>query len=150
MHRYIMTKQFLSSLLFLSFLTIAINGITQQNDETAIRKILSNQTEQWNKGNIESFMSGYWHNVSLLFVGKSGARYGFNTTLDNYKKGYPDTAAMGKLNFKILEVKKLSAEYYFVLGEWQLIRSIGDLKGFYTLLFRKINHQWVIVADHSS
>jgi hypothetical protein len=70
--------------------------------------------------------------------------------LNNYKKGYPDTAAMGKLEFNIISVQKLSGSYYTVVGRWFLKRSIGDVGGHYTLLFRKIKGQWVIVQDHSS
>ncbi len=101
-------------------------------------------------GNIENFMKGYWQNDSLMFIGKSGVTYGWRKTLDNYKKHYPDTIAMGKLNFKLLEFKTLSPVYYFVVGKWHLQRSIGDLEGHFTLLFKKINGEWFIAADHSS
>ncbi len=137
---------FSACLLLFSFCSVA----QYHADETAIRKILTSQTIEWNKGNIESFMQGYWKSDSLLFVGKNGPSYGFARTLANYKKGYPDTAAMGKLSFDILKVQRLSADHYFVLGKWMLKRSIGDLSGHYTLLFRKIGGEWKIVVDHSS
>jgi hypothetical protein len=57
---------------------------------------------------------------------------------------------MGKLDFNILVVKKLSAEYYYIVGKWHLQRTIGDLSGHYDLLFRKIKGKWIIIADHSS
>jgi hypothetical protein len=57
---------------------------------------------------------------------------------------------MGKLSFDILLVKRLSLEYFQVVGKWHLERSIGNLSGHYTLLFKKINGKWVIIADHSS
>jgi ketosteroid isomerase-like protein len=85
-----------------------------------------------------------------MFIGKSGIIYGWQKTLDNYKKGYPDKKAMGKLNFTLLEMKALSPEYYFVIGKWHLQRTIGDLQGIFTLLFKKINGEWLIIADHSS
>jgi hypothetical protein len=47
-------------------------------------------------------------------------------------------------------LKRLSKEYYHVTGKWFLKRSIGDLSGHFTLLFRKINNKWVIISDHSS
>lgn len=136
-------------LTLLTSLTL-LTTYAQNKDEQSIRSILSNQTKNWNKGNIEAFMQGYWHSDSLLFVGKNGPKYGYKTTLENYKKSYPDTATMGKLSFEILKVEKLSPDRYFVLGKWMLKRSIGDVSGYYTLLFRKINNQWVIIADHSS
>ncbi len=122
----------------------------QTSNEKYIRGILREQTISWNKGDIDDFMKGYWNNDSMLFLGKSGPKYGYQTTLENYKKNYPDTTAMGKLRFDILQVKRLSALYYFVVGKFYLQRTIGDLEGHFTLLFKKLNGKWVIVADHSS
>lgn len=138
-----------SIFLFLFIISSTI-AFAQSKDEIAIRKVLNEQTAAWNKGDLEKFMVGYWENDSLMFIGKSGVTYGYTNTLNNYKKGYPDTAAMGKLLFNIIKVKKLSSKYYQVIGKWMLKRSIGDLSGHYTLLFQKINNRWVIIADHSS
>ncbi len=124
--------------------------VAQSTHEKEIRKILDTQIAAWNRGDIDNFMKGYWENDSLMFIGKSGVTYGWTNTLNNYKKGYPDTASMGKLTFTLLQVKKLSKEYYHITGKWFLKRSIGDMGGHYTLLFRKIEGQWVIVSDHSS
>ncbi len=129
---------------------LLLNATAQSKDEMAIRNLLDEQTAAWNTGNIEHFMNGYWESDSLMFIGKSGVTYGWNKTLENYKRGYPDTAAMGKLKFDILQVKRLSAIYFFVVGKWHLQRSIGDIGGHFTLLFRKVKTKWVIVADHSS
>lgn len=131
-------------------LLFAVHSFAQSGDETTIRQILDDQTKAWNRGDLEAFMKGYWESDSLMFIGKSGVTYGWKNTLNNYKKGYPDTAAMGKLDFTIIAVKRLAADYFHVTGRWHLQRSIGDLSGHYTLLFKKIGGQWVIVADHSS
>lgn len=136
---------FLSLLLFVSF-----SALAQKGDEAHIRQLLSTQTEAWNRGDLEGFMQTYWKADSLMFIGKNGIKWGWQETLENYKKGYPDTAAMGKLSFDILVVKKLSPEYYYVVGKWMLHRTIGDLSGHYNLLLRNIKGRWVIVADHSS
>ncbi len=122
----------------------------QSADEIAVRNVLSRQNSEWNNGNIEAFMTGYWKSDSLMFIGKNGVTYGWQKTMDNYKKNYPDSAAMGKLTFELLEVKRLSVMYFFVVGKWHLSRSIGDVQGAFTLLFKKVKNKWVIVADHSS
>ena len=129
---------------------ISHNSFAQTKDDIAIRNVLAIQSQAWNAGNVEAFMQGYWKNDSLKFIGKSGITYGWQKTLDNYKKNYPDAAAMGRLDFTILETKRLSVLYYFVVGKWHLTRTIGNVGGLFTLLFKKINKQWVIVADHSS
>ena len=130
---------------------ISTNTISAQSkDETTIRGLLEEQRLAWNTGDKEKFMGTYWQSDSLMFIGKSGVTYGWQNTLDNYKKHYPDTAAMGKLQFDILEVKRLSVMYFFVVGKWHLTRSIGDVGGHFTLLFKRVKNKWVIVADHSS
>lgn len=136
----------------LSFLFLIISAVafSQSNEEKAIRQILAAQTQSWNRGDIKGFMQTYWRSDSMMFIGKGGVHFGWETTLNNYKKAYPDTAAMGKLSFNIITVKKLSPEYYYVVGKWMLKRTAGDLNGHYDLLLRKIKGKWVIIADHSS
>ncbi len=122
----------------------------QSADQKAVLRILHDQTVYWNKGDLENFMKGYWNNDSLQFVGKNGVTYGYANTLNNYKKNYSNAGQMGQLSFQILQVKQLSPEYCFVLGKFFLKRTVGDLGGQYTLLFRKIGGKWFIISDHSS
>ena len=136
--------------LFSLFLLLSLSAAAQPADEKNIRDLLSQQTAAWNRGDLESFMQTYWQSDSLMFIGKNGVVWGWQQTLDNYKKGYPSRDAMGQLSFDIIQVKKLSKDYYHVVGKWMLKRTIGDLSGHYTLLLRKMAGQWKIVADHSS
>ena len=140
-------KKSIAVLLF-AFLFIAATA--QSKDELLIRASMAEQLRAWNAGDINAFMQTYWQNDSLMFIGKSGVTYGWQNTLNNYKKNYPDTAAMGKLDFNIIDVKRLSAVYFSVVGRWHLARSIGDIGGHFTLLFRKVKNKWVIISDHSS
>jgi ketosteroid isomerase-like protein len=133
-----------------TFFLFVQTAVAQSSDETAIRTVLSTQQDAWNKGDINGFMQGYWKSDSLAFIGKSGVTYGWQKTLDNYKKGYPDTAAMGNLTFTLIKVEKIDKDHYFVIGKWFLKRSIGDIGGHFTLFFKRIKKQWVIVVDHSS
>jgi len=137
----------------LSLLTVLLfstNTFAQSGDELAIRQTLHDQIEAWNRGNIDDFMKTYWESDSLTFISRDGITRGYNATLNRYKRNYSDTAKMGKLSFTLLSIKRLSPEYYFVIGKWNLKRSIGDIGGLYTLLFRKIKSKWVIITDHTS
>jgi len=125
-------------------------GFSQSAAEVEIRKVLANQTESWNRGDLENFMNGYWKSDSLTFVGKDGITYGYQNTLNNYKKNYANKEQMGKLQFKLLHINKLSDEYYQVIGQWHLFRKIGDVGGHFTVLFKKIQNKWLMVSDHSS
>jgi len=129
---------------------VYMHALAQAGDEQQIKALLAAQTDQWNKGNINGYMKGYWESDSLLFIGSSGPRYGYIPTLERYKQAYPDKAHMGALLSKITSMTRLSDDYYFIVGTWALQREAGNVSGYYTLLFRKINGRWVIVADHSS
>ena len=120
------------------------------DDDDVIREILRRQTSCWNEGDLECFMNGYWKSDQLMFIGSKGLTYGWQATLENYKKGYPDKESMGILLFTILELISISPDAYFCVGKWHLTRTNGNLEGHFSLLWRKIDGEWVIVADHSS
>jgi ketosteroid isomerase-like protein len=137
-------------LVFASCLLITMHSLAQSAAEKEILGILERQTQAWNRGDLEAFMNGYWENDSLMYIGKGGVTYGYTSTLNSYRKNYGDTARMGKLKFDILHVKSMGPDYYFVVGKWFLTRSAGNVGGHYTLIFKKIKDQWVIISDHSS
>ena len=118
--------------------------------EQKIMDRLNLQTECWNSGDLECFVVGYWQSDSLMFIGKSGVIYGYENTLERYKKSYPDKKSMGQLKFDILHINKISEDAYFVVGKYHLTREIGDAEGYFSLLWRLIDGEWTIVADHSS
>ncbi|MBC6491187.1 YybH family protein [Flavihumibacter stibioxidans] len=122
----------------------------QVPDELAIRQLLSRQQDDWNRGDIEAFMQGYWKSDSLMFIGSKGVTYGYNNTWERYKKNYDSRDKMGTLKFDLLHVNRLSDLVFMVVGKWHLTRTVGDIGGHYTLILRKINGQWVIVSDHTS
>ncbi len=117
-----------------------------------VQKVLDQQADCWSKGDLVCYMEGYWKSDSLVFVGKSGLTYGWQPTLDNYKRNYPDPVAMGKLTFDILEMKPLSEETMLVIGKWHLKREVaaGDLQGHFSVVFKRLADGWKIVADQSS
>ncbi|HUP13082.1 MAG TPA: hypothetical protein VM187_12735, partial [Niastella sp.] len=63
---------------------------------------------------------------------------------------YSNADEMGTLTFDLVKVQRLSGDYFYIVGKWQLKRKVGDVGGHYDLLFRKIKGTWVIVSDHSS
>jgi ketosteroid isomerase-like protein len=139
-------KKYLCLLLLIS----SLSALGQQKQ--AILKVLSTQQDAWNRGDFDAFMQGYWKSDSLVFVRKTAPAYGWQTTLDHYKKAYPDKATMGTLNYSIVKVDVMDKNNAFVLGAWHLKResSKGDARGYFTLWFKKIDGVWVIVCDHTS
>lgn len=136
------------SILVATLLSVFLQA--QNSDILAIKRLINNQVEAWNNGIIDEFMLGYAETDSLLFIGKRGRNYGWKTTLNNYKIGYPDKASMGNLSFEELRFEKLAPKIYFVTGKWKIIRTSGNLEGWFSLIVQKIKGQWKITHDHSS
>ncbi|GAB3584214.1 YybH family protein [Hymenobacter daeguensis] len=118
----------------------------------AIVQVLTTQMAAWNRGDIPGFMAGYWQSDSLVFIGRKGPTYGWQPTLANYQKNYPDAAAMGQLDFSGLRVTLVAPTAAQVVGRWHLARpaALGDLQGYFLLVLRQIDGQWVVVADHTN
>ena len=117
----------------------------------AIVQLLSTQTAAWNRGDISGFMQGYWQSDSLVFIGRKGPTYGWQPTLANYQKNYPNAAAMGQLDFSCLRVTLVAPSAAQVVGRWHLARpTAGDLQGYFLLVLRQIEGKWLVVADHTN
>lgn len=129
------------------FLSFSQNGGKKEE----IEAVLSRQVNNWNKADIPAFMEDYYKSDDLKFIGKNGVVKGWEATKQRYLRSYPDKAAMGTLKFDIQEIDFLSSESAWVLGKFHLTRpDLGDLEGYFTLIFKKINGKWLIVSDHTS
>jgi len=138
------------SLYFLFLFLAGLYSCRPLSPEEEILDRMAIQTECWNSGDIDCFMIGYWVSDSLMFIGSEEVIYGFENTIKRYYDKYPDEESMGKLQFNVQHINKISEDAYFVVGRFHITRSIGDAEGAFTLLWRKIDGNWVIVADHTS
>lgn len=115
-----------------------------------IKGSLQTQTDAWNRGDIDAFMQTYWKSPDLTFSSQGQITRGWQQTLDNYKKRYPTAEQMGRVEFSDLEVTLLGSDAALVLGRWHLQRANDPLQGNFTLVFRKIDTEWLIIHDHTS
>jgi ketosteroid isomerase-like protein len=125
----------------------------EANPEGAIRKVLDDQVEAWNRGDLEGFMQSYWKSDELTFFsdGNNG-KQGWQGTYDRYKRRYQsDGKEMGTVKFDELRVDMAGTKSALVRGRWQLRLKDGKTKGgLFTLLFREEPQGWCIVHDHTS
>ena len=121
-------------------------------ETAAIKSVLSDQQKAWNRADIPGFMDGYVRSEKLRFASRGSFRFGWEATLKNYQKGYPNKDAMGKLTFSDLQVQVLSREWAEVFGRWELKRGgeFDDIGGLYTLLLQKTEQGWRVLHDHTS
>jgi hypothetical protein len=126
-----------------------VNTINQDpNDINAIKKMLSNQQECWNNGDIDGFMQGYWQSEKLIFTSlRHKPAYGWNNTLERYKNSYPTKSSMGELKFQILDLKLISKTTATLKGKWGLIREKDNPNGIFWLDIDKFDKDWLITKD---
>lgn len=133
----------------LSFLFTLNSILAQNDDEKAILDIIKKQKIAWTNGDLEGFMQGYWQSDSLTYYSGGKITRGWQTTLDNYKKGYPNNDYIGSLEFTIDQITKINEGAYYVMGQYHLTRKVGDANGTFLIIFKKIDGQWKIIADSS-
>jgi hypothetical protein len=63
----------------------------------AIAAVLTAQQAAWNRGDITTFLEGYWKSPELTFSGPNGTVRGYEGVLERYQKSYPDVQTMGEL-----------------------------------------------------
>jgi ketosteroid isomerase-like protein len=122
----------------------------QDKDVLEVKRLMAQQESDWNRGDIDAFMQVYWKSEKLQFISAKGITYGWQQTIDNYKKANPDQTSMGKLIFEIKSVEKLSKKVIMLSGSWELDKEGPNPGGHYLLIWKKIKGEWRIVADHTS
>ncbi len=141
-------------LIVLVVLLTALAALAQtapSSEEAAIRAVLTDQMNAWNKGDLETYMKGYWDSPELAFVGNSSEVRGFKETLERYRKAYQGPGKeMGQLDFPEMRVVVLSADAAYATGKFHLKMSNGkEPTGRFTVILRKFQDGWKIVHDHS-
>lgn len=141
---------------FSMFLVMGAAGVGYAGDaepgmEAEIIDLLDNQVRDWNRGELEGFMAGYWESDDLVFTSGGRVTRGWATTLGQYRETYGGgKESMGTLSFEEVEVFSLGPEAAWVLGRWQLEREGKSSGGVFTLVLRNISGRWRIVHDHTS
>lgn len=121
-----------------------------KTDVDAIKSLMQMQEDAWNRGDLNAFMKAYHNSPDLVFIGAKGPVYGYQQTLESYKKRYPTRAEMGETHFDLLEMYRIDSNTAFLIGKFYLERESGDLKGTFSLVLQKIDGKWLIISDHTS
>ncbi|XOV91460.1 MAG: YybH family protein [Bacteroidota bacterium] len=122
----------------------------KESDSLTIIKVVKDQQDAWNKGDIKTFMKGYLPSDKTVFNGSNGPFYGYEQILSRYLRSYPDKDAMGITKMEIDDLFAVNKTAALLLGRFYLTRSSGEISGYFTLVFKKVKGQWFILSDHTS
>jgi beta-aspartyl-peptidase (threonine type) len=131
----------------------AIQAYFQVDPVQEIKAVLDRQEKDWNAGDLDAFLKGYWESPKVVFQSGGDRNVGFEAMRERYRKRYKaEGKAMGRVTFSEVEIEPLGSDSAFVRGRWGLVMPDGKTPGgLFTLIFRKLPGQgWKIVHDHTS
>jgi hypothetical protein len=61
---------------------------SDQTVRAAVLRVLNDQVDAWNQGDLEGFMKGYWKSDDLTFKSGDKVTHGWQATHDRYRARY--------------------------------------------------------------
>jgi ketosteroid isomerase-like protein len=138
----------LLSLVFLSLFTIQARGAFRQSKEAAIIAAMKNSENDWNKGDLDSFMKMYTQSSTMMMptgpVGTSAIRALYE------KKYFNGKMAKQNLFYDEMKVIMLGENYALLTGKFTLSgNNLPERSGRYSLVMVYTKDGWKILHDHS-
>jgi ketosteroid isomerase-like protein len=112
---------------------------------------LTRSASDWNRGDLDGFLSDYAPESTTTFVDGRRSRAGMDFIRGVYAPRFSSGAARDSLHFEELEARPLSASLAVVTGRFILQRG-GRItaSGPFTLVMERRPEGWRILHDHSS
>jgi len=125
------------------------------SDQVALRKQIGAQLERaaadWNRGDLQGFLSDYARESTTTFVDGRRARHGFDFIRNNYSGRFAPGARRDSLHFEEVEARRLSPTLALVTARYILQRrGATTASGPFTLVMELRPEGWRILHDHSS
>ena len=147
-----MKKTSLICLILGLLVLLPLSNALAEDASSAIQSTMQAQTDAWNRGDVDGFMTAYKESDETTYIGKQIA-HGYEHIRARYKEHYTSPEAMGKLTFSDLNVRSLGENFAVVTGKFALARSAaagGPAQGVFSLVWEKTNQGWKIILDHTS
>lgn len=122
------------------------------NPEQEIGAMLQRSAADWNRGDLDGFMSDYAKDSLTGYMAGAHVQYGWQPLYDRYQRNY---FAPGKsrdsLSFDELRVRVLTPDLAFATARFKLSRGDSVVaSGPFTLVLQKQGDRWRILHDHTS
>lgn len=116
-----------------------------------VRKALDGQVQAWNEGKLEEAMTYYWESPEMLWISKNGIDKGYTSVLEMFRKDFSDRSKMGVYTYLPLFIEEVSTEAVYYVFRWKIeLQGKQLMGGISSQLWKKLNGNWVITAEHAS
>lgn len=148
-----MFKQILliASLSMLAFVCCR-NSVSARTDNPEIKELLAMQADAWNKGDLDTFMTGYSRSDETSYTSGGKVVWGYDALKERYEKRYGNSKeSMGKLSFSDLKIVDLEKNHALCIGHWHLEGGENKIyDGVFSLILRHQKEGWKVIHDHTS
>ncbi len=143
-----------AALLLISILFSASTSFAQAKADPVaeVKAALDAQVAAWNSGEVENINSVYYDSPEMLWVNRTGIRKGSAPVRASYRRASASRSpAAGVYSYEPLHVERLSPNCVYFVMKWKYEQpGRNAMNGVTSLIWRKINRKWVIVAEHAS
>jgi len=120
-----------------------------------LQAMLERAAGNWNRGDLDAFMSDYLPSDSTTYVGGRGLVRGPAAIRSSYARLFTGELVRDSLSFTILDVDPVAPDVANLIARYILARRVGGrdsvtASGPTSLLVRRVEGRWRIVHDHSS
>ncbi|HET7599336.1 MAG TPA: nuclear transport factor 2 family protein [Gemmatimonadales bacterium] len=117
----------------------------------ALAAQLARAARDWNRGDLDAFVSDYARDTATTFVDHGHARHGFDYIRARYAPRFAPGAPRDSLRFEEIEARPLGPDHALVTARFILYREgRTTASGPFTLVLEHRREGWKILHDHSS
>ncbi len=125
---------------------------TATRQQLDVVKIILAQSDAWNKGDLDSYLSHYKDAPDTQAVLANLVR-GVDNIRAAYKQNFPSKEAMGTIEDTDVQVRALGDNFALATGRYHLTRTKkagGPAEGTFSELFEKTSAGWQIIFSEST
>lgn len=117
--------------------------------------MLANSAANWNRGDLDAFVTDYLPGSETTYIGSRGVLRGPDAIRAAYAPRFAPGGVRDSLSFELVDVDPLAPDVLNVIATYILARHVNGrdsvtARGPTSLVMRRVDGRWRIVHDHSS
>jgi uncharacterized protein (TIGR02246 family) len=123
--------------------------VSQRPAALEIAALIEKQFEAWNAGDLEAYLSVFWHSPLLIYVVDSSILNGFEQVRANVLREYGNRKDVGHPVLERLQTNMLSDDLATTISWWTFRFREVKVKGLSSFTWRKFPEGWRIIEAHT-